>query len=762
MSPLRILHLEDNPTDGELIRSVLEAAGLACTFERVETAADFQAALERKRFDLILSDFTLPSFDGMSALKVARQKSPGIPFIFVSGTIGEEVAVDSLKHGASDYVLKDRLSRLVASVQRALREAQERAERQRIREELRHRNELFRQISDSVDDLIVVLDSGGRRLYSSRSYLRLLGDPDASAATDFFAEIHPADRERLEHVFRKTVAEGSGLRAEYRILIKDGSIRYIESQSSVVRAAEGRVQNVVIVARDVTDRKAAEQALVAAETKFRTLVEQSIVGIYIVQEGELLYVNPKMGEMFGAAGEEMISRPWLDFVVEEDRVLAQENIRQRLEAATPGAPFPLRMRRQDGKVIHAEVHGGRTEYNGRPAIIGTLLDITEKKQIEAQLLRAQRLENIGVLAGGIAHDLNNVLGPILVVGYLLRDKLPSDEDRRMLDTAAASAQRGAEMVKQILSFARGVSGEPVLLQVKHLVNEIVRLARETFPRSIHINTRFPDGLRPITGDATQIHQVLLNLCVNARDAMPEGGTLSLEADNTVLEGVKSSMQDQPLSGPHVVLCVSDTGTGIPAGLLDKIFEPFFTTKEAGKGTGLGLSTVMSIVKSHGGFLEVFSQLGRGTTFKVFLPAAAGTETELARRKPAAPPAGRGELVLLVEDELAILEITKELLESFNYRVLTAADGAEAVTLYRQRKGEVNVVVTDLMMPIMDGPALIRALRQLDHHVKVVAVSGLGSQAQLAESSNLNVQAFLNKPYTTELLMTTLRQVLKAP
>src|SRR5438552_3151363 len=483
----------------------------------------------------------------------------------------------------------------------------------------------------------------------------------------------------------------------------------------------------------------------------------------------------KMGEMFGATPEEMVFRPLLDFVTKEDHGWARENIRQRLEAAAPSAPFLLRMRRKDGNVIHAEVHGGRTEFNGKPAIIGTLLDITERKeaetkvreqaalldnatdaifvrdleqritywnkgaeriygwtaqeavgtpaellykedspqrpdilkrvletgewvgelrqvtragrdiivesrrtllqdaggkptailnintditdrkQIESQLLRAQRLENIGVLAGGIAHDLNNVLGPILVVGYLLRDKLPSDEDRRMLDTAAASAQRGAEMVKQILSFARGVSGGPVLLQVKHLVNEIVRLARETFPRSIHINTRFPDGLRPITGDATQIHQVLLNLCVNARDAMPEGGTLSLEADNTVLEGVKSSMQDQPLSGPHVVLCVSDTGTGIPAGLLDKIFEPFFTTKEAGKGTGLGLSTVMSIVKSHGGFLEVFSQVGRGTTFKIYLPAAAAvTDTELARRKPSAPPAGRGELVLLVEDERAIL------------------------------------------------------------------------------------------------------------
>src|SRR5438477_4418737 len=604
MPELHILHLEDNSTDAELIQLALQKAGIGCDIKRVETRSEFQASLEHRQFDLIISDFTLPAFDGMSALEIARQKCPEVPFIFVSGTIGEDLAVDSLKQGATDYVLKDRLSRLVTSVQRAIREKEQRAERQRMGEELRLRNELFRQISENVDDLIVVLDGEGRRVYSSRSYLRLVGDSRAPSG-DFFAEIHPDDRERIRRAFRQTVAAGLGQRAEYRFLLKDGSIRDIESQISAVRDAEGRVENMVVVSRDVTDRKAAELALVAAETKFRTLVEQSIVGIYIVQEGNLLYVNPKMGEMFGATPEKMVFRPLLDFVTKEDHGWAQENIRQRLEASAPGAPFLLRMRRKDGNVIQAEVHGGRTEFNGRPAIIGTLLDITERKhaemkvreqaalldkardaiyvrdleqritywnkgaeriygwkaeealgtraakllyredlpqrpeiwkavlekgewvgqlrhvtrtgkdivvesrrtllhdaegnpaavlnintdvtekrQIESQLLRAQRLENIGVLAGGIAHDLNNVLGPILVVGYLLRDKLPSEESRKMLDTATASAQRGAEMVKQILSFARGVGGEPMLLQVKHLVNEMAKLVKETFPRSI--------------------------------------------------------------------------------------------------------------------------------------------------------------------------------------------------------------------------------------------------------------------------------------
>src|SRR6266511_2770871 len=491
---LRILHLEDDPADAELIRVKLKAMDIACAIERVETKADFLARLEQQCFDLIISDYTLPGFDGRSALKIARQKCPEVPFIFVSVTIGEEVAVDSLKQGATDYVLKDRLSRLVASVQRAMREAQERAERRQAEMKVREQAALL----DQATDAIFVRDLEQRITYWNKG---------------------------AERVYGWTEKEALGKRAA-ELLYKEDSPQRQEIWKAVLEKGEW------------------------------------------------------VGEL------RQVTRTGKEIIVESRRTLLR-----------------------DGE--------------GKPAaILNINRDITEKKQIEAQLLRAQRMENIGSLAGGIAHDLNNMLGPILVVGHLLRDKLPSPEDRKILDTATASAQRGADMVKQILTFARGVTGEPMVLQIKHLVGELVKLAQDTFPQSIIIRTEIAEGLRPILGDVTQLHQVLLNLCVNARDAMPDGGTLAIEAENIVLEKKRIPMQEQPLSGAYVVLSVSDSGGGIHPDLLDKIFEPFFTTKGTGGGTGLGLSTVRSIVRNHGGFFEVFSQVGSGSTFKIYLPVSA--------------------------------------------------------------------------------------------------------------------------------------------
>jgi signal transduction histidine kinase len=382
----------------------------------------------------------------------------------------------------------------------------------------------------------------------------------------------------------------------------------------------------------------------------------------------------------------------------------------------------------------------------------------ENKKLEAQFLRVQRLENIGALAAGIAHDLNNALAPVMMGVDLIKEKITDPDGLHMLETMRGCAQRGAEMVKQILSFARGVTGNLSLLNVKHLVNEITKLSKDTFPRSITIESKVASGLYPIEGNATQLHQVLLNLSVNARDAMPEGGTLRIHANNVFLENATIAGRSEKVSGPHILLSVSDSGIGMPPDVLSRIFEPFFTTKGPTKGTGLGLSTVKGIVDAHNGFMEVASALGQGTTFQIYIPALVQAEAVAGDTDADRLPTAHGELVLLVDDDLAVLEMVREALETFGYRVLTARNGLEALPIYRKHHTEIAVVVTDMMMPHLDGAGTIRAMRSLDPNAKIVSVSGLGSESALVKAHDLPVDAFLKKPYTTRELLDTLHKV----
>ncbi|HEY9744172.1 MAG TPA: response regulator [Coleofasciculaceae cyanobacterium] len=384
-------------------------------------------------------------------------------------------------------------------------------------------------------------------------------------------------------------------------------------------------------------------------------------------------------------------------------------------------------------------------------------DITQKKQLEAQFLRAQRMESIGTLAGGIAHDLNNVLAPILMTAQLLETQLHDEQSKRLLPILVTNAKRGAALVKQVLSFARGLESKCTTLQVKHLISEIKQIVQETFPKSIEIYTNIRQDLGTVSGDATQLHQVLINLCVNARDAMPHGGILSIFAENLFIDENYARLNFDAKVGSYIVVTVADTGNGIPAEILDRIFEPFFTTKEIGKGTGLGLSTVLGIVKSHGGFVNVSSEVGKGTQFKVYLPVAEAAQTEPVEDLEL--PKGHGELILVVDDEPAIRDITKTSLQTYNYRTLTASDGIEAVALYVEHQEEISVVLTDMMMPSMDGPTTIRTLQKINPQVKIIAVSGLAPNEKLTKAVGASVKTFLSKPYTVKELLTTLQSVL---
>jgi signal transduction histidine kinase len=515
---LRVLHLEDNPRDAELIRSTLEDGGFECDVVLVDSRSAFTKALTEGQFDIILSDFGLADYDGLSALELANKTHPDVPFILVSGTLGENEAVESLKSGATDYILKGRLIRLGPAVKRALDDTKKRA---------------------------------------------------------------------------------------------------------------------------------------------------------------------------------------------------------------------------------------------------------ELKEAEARLLRAQRLESIGALASGIAHDLNNILAPIMMSAPMLRWGLKPEEVEKTLVSIETSAQRGADLVKQLLLFGRGVEGNRTALQLKHLIRDIVRMVRETFPKAITSESKTAPDLWTLTGDATQIHQVLLNLCVNARDAMPAGGKLALSAENIQVDERYASLAPEAKPGPYVLIRVSDTGEGIPRAIMEKIFDPFFTTKEQGRGTGLGLSTVLGIVKGHDGFLDVRSEVGKGTTFSVYLPATPNVQAPTPDRVPSTTiNKGDGELVLVVDDEPEILKITEQNLERNGYRALLAHDGVEALVLFTQRKDEINAILTDLEMPVMDGVALVRAIRKLDSNVQVIASSGIGGAQGLDEKmgrlNELGVERLLTKPYGADALLQALQDALRKP
>jgi signal transduction histidine kinase/ActR/RegA family two-component response regulator len=437
-------------------------------------------------------------------------------------------------------------------------------------------------------------------------------------------------------------------------------------------------------------------------------------------------------------------------------------VEEAFEALLEIGEFDLEYRivRSDGSVrwVHNRCHIIREE-NGQPLRLdGIATDITERKSLEAQFLRAQRLESIGRLASGIAHDLNNILSPVLMGAQLLQLRMPNADDQRLLEVMLGNIERGADMVKQILLFARGIQGERIQLQPKHLIREIIKVVTDTFPKSVQVKSSIPEDPWLVLGDATQIHQVLMNLCINARDAMPNGGTLTISAENLRLDEIYVRMNPEAKTGEYVMITLTDTGEGIPQQLLSKIFDPFFTTKEQGKGTGLGLSTVEGIVKSHGGFINVYSEVGRGTEFKVYLPVAESPHA-ISERVQTDWPMGNGELILVVDDEAAVRELAKNVLEMFGYRAIVASDGAEAMAIYAERRGEIEVVVTDLMMPVMDGPATIRALQRLDPKVKIIAASGLSGNGRMLEAAHAGVKSFLPKPYTADRLLKAIAELL---
>jgi two-component system cell cycle sensor histidine kinase/response regulator CckA len=618
---IRILLLEDQDMDAELILRQLRQEGFDFTAERVFTEQDYLAQLRNFLPDIILADYSLPGYDGFSALALTQRERPETPFIFVSGTLGEEVAIEALHRGATDYVLKTRLSRLGPAVRRAMSEQAERELRRQVEEQVRDQAALL----DLVQEAIAVRNLKGRVTYWNRGAAQLYGwtaqEIMAQTAEELVRFFQTPEAEQ------QAVAKGSWS-GELRKAAKNGREVQVRSRWIVMRDPAGNPQSFLVVDSDLTDQK----------------------------------------------------------------------------------------------------------------------------KVEAELLRVQRLESIGRLAGGIAHDLNNVLAPIMMAVQLLQDEVQDESLQSVLATLASSTQRGANIVKQVLAFARGIGSDKTPIMPGHLIKEMVAMMRETFPKSITVRVNLADSLWLISGDMTQLHQVLMNLCVNARDAMPKGGTLTLTVENTTLDQSYVSMVPEAKAGPYVLLQVIDTGEGIPPEYLDKIFDPFFTTKPPDKGTGLGLSTALGIVKSHGGFLRVESRVGVGSRFKIYCPALSSGTAAPAEVTAPRPPQGQGELVLVVDDEDSVREIIAMILGDHGYRVLAARDGAEGLALYAQNMGDIKLVVTDLVMPVMDGTVATRAVQKMDPLVKILIMSGKGEESEATNISDLSVQAFLQKPFTAPQLL----------
>jgi two-component system, cell cycle sensor histidine kinase and response regulator CckA len=619
---------------------------------------------------------------------------------------------------------------------------------------------LLRTVIDIIPDHVFVRDRSARHLINNRAQLEVLraktleetiGKTDYDFYPKKLARQFSEDNERVM-ALGQTLAN-----IEEMIPGPTGEEAWWSTTKVPLRDRDGNVIGLVGIGRNITERRQAVQKI----TEQAAMLDQANEAILLLSlDNRITYMNAAAESLLGWKASEALGKVGHELYPEEDR---QTLIDATTETLAKGSWHgELRLHNRKGDELFVEIR--RTlirDENGAPkAQLSISADITEKRKRDALALRNQRLESIGTLAGGIAHDLNNVLAPILMSIALLKLKVSDDSGRKLLATLELNAERGAQLVRQVLAFGRGAEGDQMLVQPMHIAREIQQIVRDTFPKTLKFELKAERSPWTLTGDPTQLHQVLLNLCVNARDAMPNGGTITMRIENTVLDETYSSMNPEAKPGPYVAISVADTGTGIPAAIRDRIFEPFFTTKDIGKGTGLGLSTSLGIVQGHGGFITVASDVGKGSTFKIYIPAnVIFAAAETASTKPAEPQRGHGELILVVDDEEPILEVAKSTLERFGYRVETALNGATAVSVYVRHMASVAVVITDMAMPIMDGSALVAALRAINPGVRIIGSSGF-EEGGISAAAKAGIREFIPKPYSAETMLRTIARALQ--
>jgi PAS domain S-box-containing protein len=539
---------------------------------------------------------------------------------------------------------------------------------------------------------------------------------------------------------------------------KDGHLIYGELDFTPTVGESRRLVHAIF---GKTGDRDESEGLWQSEEKFR-LISENVPDLIAVLDvkGRHVYVNPSYKSIISNP-DTLLGKEVFDIVHPDDREKVKAILKDGLETGREQR-IEFRLMAPDGSIRFVEARG-KAVCDARGKLRNAVIvsrDVTEKKTVEEQYFRNQRIESLGTLAGGISHDLNNVLTPVILGVEALKRIQMDERGLAILKSISGSLSRGRDIVKQVLTFARGVEGGMMLIQPRHIVKEAVTLMKETFPKSLAIVENIPKALWLVNGDATRINQMLMNLGVNARDAMPEGGILYISAENIMIDEQFAVMKPGAKPGPYVLVIVQDTGVGMSREVKERIFEPFFTTKETGRGTGLGLSIVHTIVKSHGGFITVESEPGKSTTFKVYLPAVEVEEMEKFGEIDVKYLSGHGELLMVVDDEVSVCQITRQTLEAFGFRVVTATDGTEAVAIFAEKRNEVSLVVMDIAMPIMDGPRTIRALRKLNPKVKIIASSGIVAEDHLNLEDAAAPNAFLPKPYTAEKLLHVIQSVLK--
>jgi PAS domain S-box-containing protein len=847
--PLRVLIVEDSEDDTLLVVRELKRGGYIPVFERVESEEDMLSALDKEERDLIIADYAMPCFSGTAALNLYKAKDLDIPFILVSGTVGDDVGVQAMIDGAHDYICKSNLSRLVPAINRELREAEIRKARKAADRALRRaRDELEKRVQERTAELAlanaalkaeieerkrvekalriskreltirnrisdVFLSMSDESLYEKVLDIIL---ESAKSKSGIFGYIN-GDGALVCPTLNGKISETCGLwerqivfpRERWRgtvwgralkgrkSIVSNGSVRVPEGHAPILRALttpivyRGEAIGVIAVANKRTEyndsdrrlletiarkiapvlharrqrdaqeakRRQAKEALRESEEKYRSVVEESLVGVYIAQNGILVFVNRKFCEIYGYVYEEIVNRLTLyDLVHPDDRHILEEGIRRRMEGETDFLEFEFRGVHKSGKTITLKGLGSASFLQSNPAIMGTVIDVTREKTLEQQLLHAQKMEAIGTLAGGIAHDFNNILAAIIGFTEMIRGRVQGNaEMRRYVDHVLKAGTRGKDLVRQMLTFSRHSEKELKPVRLSSIIQEPLKLLRASLPSTIHIKQEImTDSF--VLADATQIHQVLMNLSTNAAHSMREkGGVLGIRLSDFSFSAVLDAPHQDMIPGSYVRLSVADTGCGMSREVLKRVFDPFFTTKETGEGTGLGLSVVHGIVKGHKGAVTVESETGKGSVFTIYFPRAE-QGSEIFEEVDYSIPRGH-ERILFVDDEDMLIEMGKHVLEGLGYEVVIKADGLEALSAFREESTRFDLVITDQTMPYMTGTDLARELILVKPDIPIVLCTGFSELVNAESSKAFGIKAFLMKPFTVQEIARTIRRVL---